>query len=112
MLARSARATINSNAPVRICICAPDRSVLGQENASDVLAGIAIDHHEINLAYRPFEHLIETVRIKLLVNQNGSRVDGGSDEFKPDRLFSALWHTCSPAELAASMRFAERIRLG
>jgi hypothetical protein len=37
-------------------------------------------------------YLVEGVRIKLLIYQNGSRIDGGSDEFKPDLLASSLSH--------------------
>lgn len=51
-------------------------SVVSQENASDVLAGITIDHHEVDIAVRPLVHLVEADRIKLVVNKNGSGVDG------------------------------------
>jgi hypothetical protein len=51
-------------------------SVVSQENASDVLAGITIDHHEVDIAVHPLVHLVEADRIKLVVNKNGSGVDG------------------------------------
>jgi hypothetical protein len=35
-------------------------SVLGPKNASNVLAGIGVDHHEINLAFGPVVNLFES----------------------------------------------------
>jgi hypothetical protein len=70
-------------------------SVLSQQNAGNILAGIGVDHHEINLAFRPVVNLIEAMKIELLVNQDRPRVDGGPDEFKPHRFASSLCHTCS-----------------
>jgi hypothetical protein len=65
---------------------------VSQENAGDILAGIGINHHEINLAFRPTFNLIEAMGIQFLIDQDGPGVDGGSDEFKPDRFASSLWH--------------------
>jgi hypothetical protein len=82
-------------------------SVLSQENAGNILAAIGVDHHEIDLAFCPVADLIEAVRVELLVNQNRSRVDGGSDEFKPDRLASYFWHVVIPKEAANSTETAD-----
>jgi hypothetical protein len=81
-------------------------SVLSQQNAGNILAAIGVDHHEINLAFCLVVDLIEAMRIKLLIHQNRSRVDGGPDELKPDRLAFSLWHVVLPKEAANSTETA------
>src|SRR3954468_24004170 len=70
-------------------------SILSQENTSDILAGVGVDHDEIDLPFGPIVDLVEGAKIEFLVNQNRSGIDGGANEFEPDRFASSMWHRSS-----------------
>ena len=68
------------------------RSVLSQENAGDILAGLGVDHHEIDFLSGPIVNFVEAAKMELLVHQDGSGIDGGANELEADRFASSMWH--------------------
>ncbi len=73
--------------------------VLGQEYAGNILAGIGVDHHEIDLTFGPVVNLIEAVRL----SSSSTRMDRGA---MVDRMNLSRIGSSPPGGIGCSVCFS------